>query len=559
MRILACVAFLVFTAVLPASISTTYSSGESESDAIDLVTGEAWLDDGIPPPRVNYLSTPFYYSLSDTDLWQELLQFEPVAIVGLKRPDLERGVFRGRVLIDENEKEEIIGQILSVNGITQELLEENLQLPSMINGDPYPAVFVRLDSLDALSELRTLSGVDYVEPLYFLDGVGCTNTVYDVRPSDTYFSPSIVNRTRDLVPWTFSHMAIVEAWRLFNNGFGTITDPGRGVKIGVVDTGTYRSQDQLNYPRFSLPSGGRRVDHLSVRNDLSTSCNHGTRIAGLAAAPADGEQPISVLGVAWGADLVTVKISDGVVNLPANSVAVVNGLRLAVAQGARVLTMAFGMPFSSAYVSDNITALFDANQNIIFVGAAGTGTGNVVFPATMDREVVTVSIVDYNPNNDGQYQLINSWLDYDPLDIVAYGPEVDFVAVSSRDGVPTTGNPQESSTTTVSGSSSATAHIAGIFALMWSRQPQMTRSEIITRLAESASIALIERQQRFVERSSEVGWGIPDAYLATGGFRQVAIAGPINVSRGSQYVLTASTDGNDIFTRACLQSGKMAA
>jgi hypothetical protein len=91
------------------------------------------------------------------------------------------------------------------------------------------------------------------------------------------------------------------------------------VTIGVADTGAYPAQRQLN-DLFALPlltNGGRKpARHFSVRADSTVYCNHGTRIAGLAAAPADGAiiGGPNLLGVAWGADLVTVKMGDGVVH-----------------------------------------------------------------------------------------------------------------------------------------------------------------------------------------------------------------------------------------------------
>lgn len=183
------------------------------------------------------------------------------------------------------------------------------------------------------------------------------------------------------------------------------------------------------------------------------------------------------------------------ISFQGNSAAVIAGLDRAVKQNARVITMAFGMLFGSYFVSDNITRIFDQNPKVIMVGAAGTAVSSVIFPATMDREIVTVSIVDCATIISGQCGLMKFW-GYG-LDQVAYGPGVDFVSVASVDGVPTTGNPSEADTTTVGGSSSATAHIAGIIALMWSRQPNTARADIITQLANASSIHLIADQQRF--------------------------------------------------------------
>jgi subtilisin family serine protease len=90
------------------------------------------------------------------------------------------------------------------------------------------------------------------------------------------------------------------------------------------------------------------------------------------------------------------------------------------------------------------------------------------------------------------------------------GAEIDFVVVMQRsaDGVkPLTlamsGNPPA----TVGGSSVATATTAGMAALVWSRYPSLTRTQLISRLQLNSS--------RYPTRSPDYGWGLINANTAT--------------------------------------------
>lgn len=209
------------------------------------------------------------------------------------------------------------------------------------------------------------------------------------------------------------------------------------------------------------------------------------------------------------------KVGNGVVQAGTSVYAVVAGMDMAVAAGARVLTLAFGMPYASDYLRDNIVRIYDdqTRPSVLMVAAAGTNVPWVTFPASMTRETVAVTIVEYRPTPASRYKKY-AGLSYFP-DIVAYGSAVDFAAVNGPGDIPTQGN-AATPLTTIGGSSSATAMIAGIAAVAWSKLPHLSRAELVSRLVESSSLAGIEGQTGGEGRSQEVGWGIPDAYVAAG-------------------------------------------
>src|SRR4029079_1842209 len=108
-------------------------------------------------------------------------------------------------------------------------------------------------------------------------------------------------------------------------------------------------------------------------------CSHGTRIAGLAAAPADASSTPNVVGIAWGSSLRSLKIGDGVMPTDTPSTAIASAIleaassTIALPLRKRVLLMAWGMLAGSHVIRDAIESAFDSNPNLIMVAAAGTG------------------------------------------------------------------------------------------------------------------------------------------------------------------------------------------
>jgi hypothetical protein len=500
--------------------------------------GETWEGEGIPPardPRVTW-----YEGLTVAELWEQLSEEHnrKAALVTLKRPDLHRGYFSGVVLISESEVDEGRGRLLEIEGVRPyDGPDHEIALPIMADGRLYPAIAVEIEDERALAELVELSIVEAVEPLFVAqDGVGCSLPPYTPNPADGM-------RFANRVPWTYSHLSVTEAWDLYkvNNA---IRDPGLPIRIGVVDTGVYQEEHQLTTV-FHWSSQRAPAIHRSVVTQAWDDCGHGTRIAGLATAPLDTQNvyPKKIVGVAHGANLTTVKYNSGVVAFAGSRVALVNAIRDAIADGSRIVNLALGMPYWSSFVYDNIVDFYRTTETI-FVCAAGTFVSSVVFPAAMS-EVLAAAIVRSKDtaNPAAGYERYGGLTPES-----AYGPEVDFCAISGAGDIPTIGGPGAEggyqSLTTIGGSSSGTAHLSGILALAWGKNPSASRSLVVSRLRRAGSLKLISGEEDLTPGlSSYVGYGIPDAYLASGGSRRASISGPAAVLPGASYTLTATTDG----------------
>src|SRR5260221_3825913 len=339
-------------------VSAKQASQETGDPSPDM-TGETWIAKGIPPKRNPKVT--WYQSLSVEKMWNQLSDLENrnVALGTLKCAELNRGYFNGIVLISEKEIQEFRGQLLKISGVLQgEESSKDSQMPIMPDGQRYPAIILHIQSIDALAKIVRLPFIESVEPEFVAaSGVGCSLSTYTPNPADGMLFD---NR----VPWSFKHMGVVDAWNLYkvNNAFYS---PGYPIRIGVVDTGVYQDEQQLT--TFFESSGFRSPAHnLTVVPQACDDCGHGTRIAGLATAPADTQNIYArkIVGVAWGANLTTVKYNDSVIAWAGSRFALVNAIYLAVGDGSQIVNLALAMPYWSTFVYDNIDTVYRTTQTI---------------------------------------------------------------------------------------------------------------------------------------------------------------------------------------------------
>jgi subtilisin family serine protease len=296
----------------------------------------------------------------------------------------------------------------------------------------------------------------------------------------------------------------------------------------------FETQTELRMPDFNSGlSSGRQADNIggewSTGHYLSpwATCDHGTREAGVVAAPRNGK---NVVGVAWRANLLTIRTHDSPVALIPNVVAIINGIRQAVKDDARIIMMAFGYPTWIDSLANEIKYEYK-RSDVLFVGAAGTGVcpvGTTMFPSRMN-EVVSVAGVDKDHR---PFPLERAWIES------CSGSAVDIAAVIGNGDVETNGRSPDD-VITVGGSSVATAIVTGIITLIAAEYPTWNREQIINRLFTSGA----------GYKDPVVGYGVADAYRAVGGYSRLDIQGPNRpVAPGHTYTLKAVPRGDGPFT-----------
>jgi serine protease len=408
--------------------------------------------------------------LPDAELWRHIEAAGGMAVIGLKAPGAVRGTYQGRLLLDRGQWGRGREAMLTARGIT--VLETDSLLPLLS---------VRLADAATLRAVRRHPQVDYVEPVRVRGDIDQWGSVGGCGWPDAWSGDRQTTARGDVYSARFTAMRIPEAWQVAN---------GRGVTIGSIDTGIAATQRELREDFAGGENRWVRHYYLSSFSSADDACGHGTRMAGVIAAPHDGK---GVIGVAWGANLVNVRHANGVANVSSSDARA--SVRAAGQAGSRIVSMAWQSMNWWWQVSDEIR-WWHHNRGLLFLAAAGTsGCGdlipdnNVVFPAEMG-EVVAVTGISYPGGGM-------------PCGI-HYGSQVELTAFLD---MPTTGRlPGE--ITSIGGSSNATGVVAGIAALAWQAHPTLTRDQLRQRLQRSGA--------NFPTRNGREGFGLVDASRAVG-------------------------------------------
>jgi subtilisin family serine protease len=415
-----------------------------------------------------------FLDASDDALWPVVQASGGRVAIGLKAPGAARGVWHGKVLVDGEQRATGLAAVLAQRGVT--LVKEDGLLPM---------VEVDLASFEAMKAVRKLPFIDYLEPTVvpqpgvqqFAGVGGCTF-------GDSWTGDRQYTASHDIYSQKFTAMGIPAAWTLSS---------GAGITVGLTDTGVSSGQGQFLSTFTAGESAGRTLKLLKISSMSSVydACGHGTRMAGIIAAPRDGA---NVGGIAYRSSLVSVRQADGVAAVSSSDAKA--SVRTAMQNGSQIMVMAWESLNWFWQVSDEIE-YWHYSKPVLFFGAAGTSgcydgilDSNVVFPADMP-EVVAVTGITYPGGGV-------------PCGI-HHGSEVELTAYLD---VPSTGQ-YTGDVVSMGGSSNATAVVGSVAALVWSRNPWMTRDQLRQRLWQTA--------RNYPYRNSEEGYGLIDAYRAVSG------------------------------------------
>jgi hypothetical protein len=211
------------------------------------------------------------------------------------------------------------------------------------------------------------------------------------------------------------------------------------------------------------------INAITNSGDPMDDQGHGTHCAGTIGAV--GNNGIGMTGVAWNVQLMALKFlsADG---SGATSDAI-QCIDYAISKGAHILSNSWGGPGGGQALEEAIARSRDANT--IFVAAAGNESANndvtASFPANSTvSNVVSVAATDRNDR-------LASFSNYGAtsVDIAAPGVDIFSTYVNS-----------DSAYQSLSGTSMATPHVSGIFALMWAQFPNATPADLIARLYATA-------------------------------------------------------------------------
>jgi subtilisin family serine protease/subtilisin-like proprotein convertase family protein len=324
---------------------------------------------------------------------------------------------------------------------------------------------------DELAIYRSSELVEYAEPDYLVKA--------DILPNDPLFLDGSL-------------------WGLHNTGQnGGVADAdidgpegwdvrreAPGVVVAVIDTGIRYTHQDLAANVWTNPGetpgngidddGNGYVDDvhginaITLSGDPNDDHGHGTHVAGTIGAV--GNNGLGVTGVAWRVQLLGCKfLNSGGSGSTSDAIRCVDYART---MGARIMSNSWGGGGFSQALRDAIAAARDAG--IVFVAAAGNSAlDNDTFPhypSSYDLDnVVAVASTD-------RTDALSSFSNYGFT-------SVDLGAPGSA--IMSTWNGSDSDYRSISGTSMATPHVSGVFALMFARFPGENYSQIINRVFTS--------------------------------------------------------------------------
>ncbi|OIJ08403.1 hypothetical protein BKP35_17660 [Anaerobacillus arseniciselenatis] len=272
------------------------------------------------------------------------------------------------------------------------------------------------------------------------------------------------------VPWGVPH---VQGTTAHNEGY-----IGQGINVAILDTGIDNTHEDLS----ENVKGGYSVFTDVDNNDpFYDGSGHGTHVAGTVGA-IDNE--LGVLGVAPQVNLYAVKVlnNDG----SGSYAGIAQGIEWSIQNGMDIINMSLGGSSSSSILEEFSNLAYE--EGLLVVAAAGNsgnpgGRGdNVSYPAKYES-VIAVAAIDQN-NKRGSFS--------------STGPAVELSApgVGVLSTVP--GNEYDA----YNGTSMAAPHVAGVAALVWGGNSNLTNVEIRS---------LMQNTAQYLGSTNEFGYGLVKA------------------------------------------------
>jgi len=302
---------------------------------------------------------------------------------------------------------------------------------------------------EILATYNSNPAVEYAEPIYLRNAF--------LAPNDPDFSKQ----------WGLNSLSDVD----IDAPEGWDVETGKsGVIIAIVDSGV-----DLDHPDL-LGKMTPGYDFVNDDNLADDDFGHGTHVAGIAAAKTNNG--VGIAGVSWDSRIMPVKVlnSGGV----GDTGDVAEGITYAADNGAKVINLSLGGEGYDQAEKDAIDYAYDKGC-VICAAMGNANSSNVMYPAGFDN-VIAVGAIDITGSRAG-------FSNYGAhIDVVAPGQDIYSCYNNGDYGYQT-------------GTSMATPFVAGLCALLLSRNGELTNVEIMRIVGETA------------DDIASVGW---DIYTGSG-------------------------------------------
>jgi subtilisin family serine protease len=261
---------------------------------------------------------------------------------------------------------------------------------------------------------------------------------------------------------------------------------GAGVTVAVVDSGTRLDHPDLApniWTNFGeVPGNGVDDDHnglvddvhgadlttTAAQQDLSDANGHGTHVAGIIAAAADGR---GVVGVAPKAKIMTVRVLNA--QGAGTTGGLADGIRYAAANGARIVNLSLESDAPDPRVDEAIAAA--AAANVLVVAAAGNDGRDLDSQPADPAAIPAPNLVGVAATTPEDGRGIASFSNYGQLTVPLAAPGEAILSTSNTGGY-----------VDESGTSMAAPMVSGVAALMASANPRLTAADLRALLLQNA-------------------------------------------------------------------------
>ena len=290
-----------------------------------------------------------------------------------------------------------------------------------------------------------------------LDGVyQATYTANDPRLKDQWqYNNTTNNKDADI--------DAAEAWNV-NSGSGSVA-------IAVLDTGIDQSHEDL---KIKI----KQNKNFSSSGTVDDKYGHGTHVAGSAAAATNNST--GVAATCPDCSLYNVKVLGDTGSGSDSSVA--NGITWSADNGAKVVNMSLGgggsntLQLAVNYAWGLNPDGTDSGKRVVLAAAAGNDDKSTLhYPAAYDN-VIAVASTDKNDVK-SSFSNYGSW-----VDVAAPGSSILSTAPDHRNRIWTRGVKYG----TISGTSMATPHVAGVAGLVWSTYGTGTSNQEVRNKVEGS-------------------------------------------------------------------------
>jgi thermitase len=295
---------------------------------------------------------------------------------------------------------------------------------------------------ERVAAYRRHSNVVYAEPNYI-------RSIDLGAPNDPSYS----------LQWGLAAIRALGGWNVFPGSYS----PAPGPKLAVADTGVDSAHPDLA-ANVDVANGARCLTGTCVSNTALDDNGHGTHVAGIAGAVTNNA--VGVAGVGFSSRIIPIKVLES--NGSGSDASVASGIVWASSHGARVVNLSLG-GYGFSQTICNAVASATAAGTLVVAAAGNDGSSTPLYPAACPGAIGIAATA-----SDGSSP---SWSNWGSPNVFASAPGAGIYSTYWAGG---------STYTTLSGTSMATPHAAGLAALLFGQAPSRTPTDVKQILARTA-------------------------------------------------------------------------